>query len=130
MSKLPTQLLHRRFDADFFAINQHVRDHQSPARGEGTEEGTASGNCVTVTLRSSALLRRRVFAAGLLGVHAFGTALLMLQAGDARPGALLIVTHRDVQRAAAFAGELDLVAVHERIEAAMVGAGGQDVAGQ
>src|SRR5580704_7915893 len=70
----------------------------------------------------------RVFAAGLLGVHAFRAALLMLQAGDARPRALLIVAHRDVQRAAALAGELDLVAVHERIEPAMVGAGGQDVA--
>jgi hypothetical protein len=72
----------------------------------------------------------RVFAAGLLGVHAFRAALLMLQAGDARPAALLIVAHRDVQGAAALAGELDLVAVHERIEPAMVGAGGQDVARQ
>jgi hypothetical protein len=72
----------------------------------------------------------RVFAAGLFGVHAFGAALFVLQTGDARPSTLEIVAHRDVQRAAALAGELDLVAVHERIEPAMVGASGQDVAGQ
>jgi hypothetical protein len=49
-------------------------------------------------------LRRRVFAAGLLGVHTFRSALLVLQASDARPGALEIVAHCDVQRAAALAG--------------------------
>jgi hypothetical protein len=49
-------------------------------------------------------LRRRVFAAGLLGVHTFRSALLVLQASDARPGTLEIVAHRDMQRAAALAG--------------------------
>ena len=48
-------------------------------------------------------LRRRVFAADLLGVCAFGSALLVLQTSDARPGALEIVAHCDVQRAAALA---------------------------
>ena len=49
-------------------------------------------------------LRRRVFAAGLPGVDTFRSALLVLQASDARPGALEIVAHCDVQRAAALAG--------------------------
>ena len=49
-------------------------------------------------------LRRRVFAAGLPGVDAFRSALLVLQASDARPGALEIVAHSDVQRATALAG--------------------------
>ena len=48
-------------------------------------------------------LCRRVFAAGLLGVHTFRSALLVLKAREARPGALEIVAHRDVQRAAALA---------------------------
>src|SRR6185436_15769730 len=86
-------------------------------RGEGT-----------VTDSRAKLLR--VFAAGLLGVHALGAAFLVLQAGYARPGALLIVLHRDVQRAEPFGGELDLVAVHERVETAVVGAGREDIARQ
>ena len=49
-------------------------------------------------------LRRRVLAAALLGVHTVRSALLVLQASDARPGALEIVAHHDVQRAAALAG--------------------------
>jgi hypothetical protein len=49
-------------------------------------------------------LRRRVFAAGLLGVDTFRSALFVLQASDARPGAVEIVADRDVQRAAALAG--------------------------
>src|ERR1700682_5877111 len=83
-----------------------------------TKRGRGADYRADAAARSSPMPARelfRVFAAGLLGVHAFGAALLMLQAGDARPGALLIVAHRDVQRAAAFAAELDLVAVHERI---------------
>src|SRR4051794_1693753 len=74
-------------------------------------------------------LRRHVFGAGLLGVRTFRSALLMLQTSDARPGAFERVAHRDVQRAAALAGELDLVAVHERIESSMIGAGCENVAG-
>src|SRR5262249_56211459 len=57
-------------------------------------------------------LRRCVFAAGLLCVRAFCSALLVLQASDACPGALQIVAHCDVQRAAALTGEFDVVAVH------------------
>src|SRR5262245_30802095 len=74
-------------------------------------------------------LRRCVFAAGLLCVRAFCSALLVLQASDACPGALQIIAHCDVQRAAALTGELDVVAVHERIEPSMVGAGCENVAG-
>src|SRR5688572_18903764 len=48
----------------------------------------------------------RVLAAGLLGVHALAAAFLVLEAGDARPGALEVVLDRDVQRTAALAGEL------------------------
>jgi hypothetical protein len=74
-------------------------------------------------------LRRCVFAAGLLCVRAFCSALLVLQASDACPGALQIIAHCDVQRAAALTGELDVVAVHERIEPSMVGPGCENVAG-
>src|SRR5262249_21509325 len=74
-------------------------------------------------------LRRCVFAAGLLCVRAFCSALLVLQASDACPGALQIITHCDVQSAAALTGELDLVAVRERIKPSMVGAGCENVAG-
>src|SRR6516164_3666301 len=74
-------------------------------------------------------LRRCVFAACLLCVRAFCSALLVLQASDACPGTLQIITHCDVQRAAALTGELDVVAVHERIEPSMVGAGCENVAG-
>src|SRR6516162_4208194 len=74
-------------------------------------------------------LRRCVFAAGLLCVRAFCSALLVLQASDACPGALQIIAHCDVQRAVALTGELDVVAVHERIEPSMVGAGYENVAG-
>src|SRR6516165_9189037 len=49
-------------------------------------------------------LRRCVFAAGLLCVRAFCSALLVLQASDACPGALQIIAHCDVQRAAALTG--------------------------
>ena len=55
---------------------------------------------------------------------------LCLQAGDARPGALVLVLHLDVQGAEPLGRQLDLVAVHERVEPAMVGAGRQDVARQ
>src|SRR5262249_35837690 len=72
-------------------------------------------------------LRRCVFAAGLLCVRAFCSALLVLQASDAYPGALQIIAHCDVQRAAALTGELDVVAVHERVEPSMVGAGCENV---
>src|SRR5215467_6159999 len=82
------------------------------------EEGTAAHS-----------LRRCVFAAGLLCVRAFCSALLVLQASDACPSALQIIAHCDVQRAAALTGELDVVAVHERIEPSMVGAGCENVAG-
>ena len=68
-------------------------------------------------------------AAGLLCVRAFCSALLVLQASDACPGAFQIIAHCDVQRAAAFTGELDVVAVHERIEPSMIGAGCENVAG-
>src|SRR5262245_56472885 len=74
-------------------------------------------------------LRRCVFAAGLLCVCAFCSALLVLQASDACPGALQIIAYCDVQRAAALTGELDVVAVHERIEPSMIGAGCENVAG-
>src|SRR6516165_8311770 len=83
-----------------------------------SEQGTAAHS-----------LRRCVFAAGLLCVRAFCSALLVLQASDACPGALQIIAHCDVQRAAALTGELDVVAVHERIEPSMVGAGCENVAG-
>src|SRR4051794_31068259 len=78
--------------------------------------------------RSAALrrLRRGVFSAGLRRVHALCPALLVLEAGDARPAALVLILHLDVQRAKPLAGELDLVAVHERVQTAMVGAGRQD----
>src|SRR5262249_15111866 len=74
-------------------------------------------------------LRRCVFAAGPLGVRAFCSALLVLQASDACPGALQIIAHCDVQRAAALTGERDVVAVHKRIEPSMVGTGCENVAG-
>src|SRR5262249_59708886 len=62
-------------------------------------------------------------------VRAFCSALLALQASDACPGALHIIAHCDVQRAAALTGELDIVAVHERIKPSMVGTGCENVAG-
>jgi len=68
-------------------------------------------------------------AAGLLCVRAFCSALLVLQASDACPGAFQIIAHCDVQRAAALTGELDVVAVHERIEPSMVRAGRENIAG-
>ena len=61
-------------------------------------------------------------------MHALSAAFLVLQPGDARPGPLERIAYRDVQGAAPFAGELDLVAVHERIESAMIGAGRQNIA--
>src|SRR5215813_6441034 len=74
-------------------------------------------------------LRRCVFAAGLLCVRPFCSALLVLQASDACPGALQIIAHCDVQRAAALTGELDVVAGNERIEDSRVGDGCEKVAG-
>ena len=62
-------------------------------------------------------------------MRAFCSALLVLQASDACPGALEIIAHCDVQRTAALTGELDLVAAHERIEPSMVGAGCENVTG-
>src|SRR5262245_39583591 len=85
---------------------------------QNPEEGTSAHS-----------LRRCVFAAGLLCVRPFCSALLVLQASDACPGALQIIAHCDVQRAAALTGELDVVAVHERIEPSMVGACCENVAG-
>src|SRR5215203_5098928 len=76
------------------------------------------------------LLGRRVLAAGLWCVHALRPALLVLETGDARPGSLVLVLDLDVQRAKPLAGKLNLVAIHERVQSAMVGAGGQDIAGQ
>ena len=74
-------------------------------------------------------LCRGIFAADLPGVDTFRSALFVLQASDARPGTLKIVAHCDVQRAAAFAGQLHLVAVHKRIKSSMIGAGCENVAG-
>src|SRR5437867_1379089 len=53
-----------------------------------------------------------------------------LEARLARPGPLQIVIDAEGQAAEALSFELDLVTVHKRVEAAMVGAGGDDVAGQ
>src|SRR6516165_6874688 len=74
-------------------------------------------------------LCRRIFAADLPSVDTFRSALFVLQASDARPSTLQVVAHCDVQRAAALAGQLHLVAVHERIKSSMIGAGGENVAG-
>src|SRR5476649_786809 len=62
-------------------------------------------------------------------MHALRAALLVLEASNARPGALEWVPDLDVKRAETLAGELDLVAVHERVEPTMVRTGRQDVAG-
>src|SRR5258707_10745419 len=70
-----------------------------------------------------------VLAGELRGVRALAALFLVLQARRARPGALVLVLHVDVQRAHLLDGKLDPVAVHEGVQPAMVGAGGQDVAG-
>src|SRR5258705_12717435 len=54
--------------------------------------------------------------------------LLALEPGFARPGALQLVFHADDEPAQPVHFQLDPIAVLERREAAMVGAGGQDVA--
>ena len=64
---------------------------------------------------------------GVVGGSSF--LLLALEARLARPGALEVVAHVEAQPAQALGLELDLVAVLERVQAAMVGAGGEDVAG-
>src|SRR5262249_19555353 len=114
-------------------VDEHLRSSSTVFHGR-YDDNVASGRVSLICSGRRALAaapspRRSVFAAGLLRVRAFPSALLVLQASDAPPSALEIVAHGDVQRAAAFAGELDLVAVHEWIEPAMVGAGREDVAG-
>jgi len=61
-------------------------------------------------------------------MNAPSAAFLMLQPSDARPGTLERIPHRDVQRAAAFAGELDLVTIHERVEPAVISPSRQNIA--
>ena len=68
------------------------------AGGRGTAGVKADRKVLTHSLH------RRVFAAALLGVGTFRSALFVLQASDARPSAVEIVAHRNVQRAAALAG--------------------------
>src|SRR5882672_3852329 len=55
--------------------------------------------------------------------------LVHLQSRPPIPGALQLVLDVEGELPDAVDFELDLVAVHERVEAAMVGAGGDDVAG-
>src|SRR6185369_12646227 len=76
---------------------------------------------------SSPPLRLRVLP-GQLGRQAFQLLLRTLQARFARPGALQLVAHADVQRAEALGRQLDLVSVLERRQPAVIGAGGEDVA--
>ena len=52
----------------------------------------------------------------------------MLKTRVARPGALQIVFHIDMQHAQTFALELNLIAVHEWVQTAVIGAGGQHIA--
>src|SRR5262249_34104406 len=70
----------------------------------------------------------RVLAGRLRG-RAFLALVLAGQARLAAPGALEVVADADVQPAEALALQLDGVAVLEAAEPAMVGAGGEDVAG-
>jgi glucoamylase len=73
-------------------------------------------------------LGRLVFAAQLRRGHFLVTLLLALETRLARPCAFQIVAHRDRQPAQAFGLDLDLVAILEGIEAAMIGTGGENIA--
>src|SRR5215211_7909917 len=66
--------------------------------------------------------RRRVAAGELRGVFALALGV-PFQARVARPGALEVVAHVDAQAAEPIDLKLDLVAVLEGMQAAMVGAG-------
>src|SRR5262245_20373539 len=78
--------------------------------------------------RCAAIARSGVLPTGL-GGRAVVALLLALEPGLASPGPLELVLDVDGQLAQPLGLDLDLVAVHERVETAMVGAGGQDVAG-
>src|SRR5262249_50154651 len=70
-----------------------------------------------------------VLAGGLRRRPAFLLAFGRLLGRGAGPGALELVLAVELQAGEAFGLELDHVAVHERAQAAMVGAGREDVAG-
>ena len=80
------------------------RKRSCPARRPG----------MTSRAHGRSLLRRRVLAAGLRRVHALRAAFLVLEAGNARPGALVLVLDLDVQRAKTFGRQLDLLLLHEQ----------------
>src|SRR5262245_16904423 len=73
--------------------------------------------------------RRRVLAGELRGVIALAALGVMLEPGNARPGALELVAHADPQPTQPLDLELDAVAVLERVQAAMIGAGRQHITG-
>src|SRR5205823_4306451 len=90
----------------------------SPVDSPGGWKGPGEGAAGALLRVLSADLRGRVAAA----------LLLHLEAGLAGPGPLQFILHVDGELADSLGLDLDLVAVHKRVQAAMVGAGGQDVA--
>src|SRR5688572_28929634 len=77
---------------------------------------------------SVSFLYRRVLARELRRGDALAALLRPLEPGGTSPGALELVAYLDAQLAEALGLELHRVAVHEARQAAMVGAGGEDVA--
>src|SRR6185436_4561990 len=90
--------------------------------------GLRSTSARFLPIAGSFLPLRRVLPGKLRrdGVEAL---VLALEPGLARPGALERVAHVDAQRAEARGLQLHHVAVVEGVEAAMIGSGGEHVAG-
>src|SRR5438445_9814933 len=78
---------------------------------------------------SDALLRRRRVLSGQLRCRALELLLLPVQTGLPAPGALEVVPYVEAQPAELLGLDLDPIAVLETAQAAMVGAGRDDVAG-
>src|SRR5258708_21575926 len=79
--------------------------------------------------KKGAFLLLCVLTRELRRVRALAALVLVLRPRGAGPGALEFVLHVEFQRAHLLDGEFDLVAVHERVQPAVIGAGGDDVAG-
>src|SRR5262249_13800002 len=96
-----------------------------PVLSRRTPEGAPPPPYVSTTSR----LRRRVFPGQLRRRHLLRALVLHVEARLATPGALEVVAHVEAQLAEPFGLELDHVTVLEGVEAAVVGAGRQYVAG-